>query len=153
MQRVPANSGVNILRRQILHVSLSLHVSNNRLTSANSFLVLFFNMMEQSVGTFCGSFTKSASLALGQCGRPMPELGEFVIAHHAKIQQMGGSADEINRLLTAVKLAAKVVNREINKAGLTDILGSTACVNVQGEQQQKLDVFANMTFMEVKRVL
>lgn len=89
--------------------------------------------------------------SLGQYGRPMPELGEFVIAHHTKIQQMGGSADEINRLLTAIKLAAKVVNREINKAGLTDILGSAANINVQGEQQQKLDVFANITFMEALR--
>ena len=53
------------------------------------------------------------------------------------------------RLLTAIKLAAKVVNREINKAGLTDILGSALKMNVQGETQQKLDLFANMHFKQV----
>jgi len=44
-----------------------------------------------------------------------------------------------------------VVNREINKAGLADILGAIGTENVQGEQQQKLDVMANDTFMRALR--
>eukprot|EP00922_Rhytidocystis_sp_ex-Travisia-forbesii_P059633 GHVS01088421.1.p1 GENE.GHVS01088421.1~~GHVS01088421.1.p1 ORF type:complete len:415 (+),score=89.80 GHVS01088421.1:131-1246(+) len=80
---------------------------------------------------------------------PIPELGEFIIATN-KGNTTGNSIespDEMNRLLTAIKLAAKVVNREINKAGLADILGAAGCENVQGEQQQKLDVFANEKFI------
>lgn len=55
------------------------------------------------------------------------------------------------RLLTAIKLAAKVVNREINMAGLVDILGAAGNQNVQGEDQQKLDVFANKKFIQVRQ--
>ncbi|MFZ6043802.1 fructose-bisphosphatase class I, partial [Vibrio natriegens] len=49
-------------------------------------------------------------------------------------------------LLGSIKLAAKIVNREINKAGLVDITGSIGGQNVQGEEQQKLDVYANDKF-------
>ena len=55
----------------------------------------------------------------------------------------------MHRLLTAIKLAAKVVNREINMAGLVDILGAAGNQNIQGEDQQKLDVFANRKFIQV----
>eukprot|EP00922_Rhytidocystis_sp_ex-Travisia-forbesii_P059634 GHVS01088422.1.p1 GENE.GHVS01088422.1~~GHVS01088422.1.p1 ORF type:complete len:384 (+),score=50.01 GHVS01088422.1:57-1154(+) len=81
--------------------------------------------------------------------RPIPELGEFIIATKRGSAEGNSieSPDEMNRLLTAIKLAAKVVNREINKAGLADILGAAGCENVQGEQQQKLDVFANEKFI------
>ncbi|MDA9287149.1 class 1 fructose-bisphosphatase, partial [Schleiferiaceae bacterium] len=58
---------------------------------------------------------------------------------------------ELSQLLTSIRLAAKVVNREINKAGLADILGAIGTENVQGEQQQKLDVMANDTFMRALR--
>lgn len=46
-------------------------------------------------------------------------------------------------LLGDIALAAKVISREVNKAGLVDILGSADDENVHGEEQQKLDVFAN----------
>ena len=49
-------------------------------------------------------------------------------------------------MLSSIRLAAKVVNREINKAGLADIIGSIGAENVQGEVQQKLDVYANERF-------
>ena len=54
-------------------------------------------------------------------------------------------------MLTSIRLAAKVVNREINKAGLVDILGAIGRENIQGEAQQKLDVIANDTFMRALR--
>lgn len=47
-----------------------------------------------------------------------------------------------------ISLAAKIVNREVNKAGLVDILGLTGSVNVQGEEVQKLDEFANQQFID-----
>jgi len=46
-------------------------------------------------------------------------------------------------LLQDIALAAKVISREVNKAGLVDILGSTEDENVHGEEVQKLDAFAN----------
>lgn len=52
---------------------------------------------------------------------------------------------ELSNLLYDVCLAAKIISRQVRRAGLTDILGSTASTNVQGELQAKLDVFANET--------
>lgn len=72
-------------------------------------------------------------------------LAEFIIERQAEFT---GATGELSRLLTAIRLAAKIVNREVNKAGLVDILGAMGQENIQGEQQQKLDVFANDTFMQ-----
>jgi fructose-1,6-bisphosphatase I len=51
-------------------------------------------------------------------------------------------------LLNELIVAAKVISREVNKAGLVDILGSTGKINVQEEMVQKLDVFANQVIIE-----
>ncbi len=51
-------------------------------------------------------------------------------------------------LLNELVVAAKVISREVNKAGLADILGATGKVNVQGEQVQKLDQFSNQVVIE-----
>ena len=68
-------------------------------------------------------------------------LSEFVVERQADFPYAKG---ELSRLLSAIRLAAKIVNREVNKAGLIDdILGSAGNENVQGETQQKLDVYAN----------
>lgn len=50
-------------------------------------------------------------------------------------------------MLHHVGIAAKKVNREVNKAGLVDMLGRAGAENIQGEDQQKLDVYANETFI------
>jgi len=72
-------------------------------------------------------------------------LGEFIISRQGDFPFATG---ELSSLLSALRLAAKVVNREVNKAGLAnDILGATANKNIQGEVQQKLDVYANDQFM------
>ncbi|MGH9259556.1 MAG: class 1 fructose-bisphosphatase, partial [Acidimicrobiales bacterium] len=52
---------------------------------------------------------------------------------------------ELSNLLYDLCLAAKIISRHVRRAGLTDVLGDHGAVNVQGEQQQKLDVFANET--------
>lgn len=52
---------------------------------------------------------------------------------------------ELSNLLYDMCLAAKIISRQVRRAGLSDILGSTATTNVQGELQAKLDVFANET--------
>lgn len=56
----------------------------------------------------------------------------------------GGFTNLLNELV----VAAKVISREVNKAGLADILGATGKINVQGEQVQKLDDFANHVIIE-----
>lgn len=76
-------------------------------------------------------------------------LGEFVIDRQTDFQYATG---ELSRLLSAIRLAARIVNREVNKAGLVDILGETGVENIQGETQQKLDVFADEKFLEAIRV-
>ena len=53
---------------------------------------------------------------------------------------------ELSQLLRDIALAAKIVNREINRAGLGNIIGTFGQVNVQGEEQQNLDVIANIRF-------
>ncbi|MFA4869865.1 MAG: class 1 fructose-bisphosphatase [Pedobacter sp.] len=71
-------------------------------------------------------------------------LGQFIIEKQADFSYAKG---ELSRLLRDIGIAAKIVNREVNKAGLVDILGSAGTVNIQGEGQQKLDVFANTQFI------
>lgn len=70
-------------------------------------------------------------------------LGEFIIEKQHDYPHASG---ELSSLLSSVRLAAKIVNCEINKAGLGDITGSMTKENIQGELQQKLDVFANEKF-------
>ncbi|SHL78390.1 class 1 fructose-bisphosphatase [Hymenobacter psychrotolerans] len=54
---------------------------------------------------------------------------------------------ELSQLLRDIALAGKIVNREVNRAGLTSIIGGMGQQNVQGEAQQKLDVEANIRFI------
>lgn len=72
-------------------------------------------------------------------------LGEFIIENQAEFKYSSG---ELSRLINSIRLAAKVVNHEVNKAGLVDILGAAGDTNIQGEDQQKLDVFANEAFIK-----
>jgi fructose-1,6-bisphosphatase I len=54
---------------------------------------------------------------------------------------------ELTGILNQIALAAKIVSREVNKAGLAEVLGFTGKENVQGEQVRKLDEFANDVFI------
>lgn len=60
--------------------------------------------------------------------------------------QFAYASGELSQLLRDIALASKVVNREVNKAGLIDIMGSAGSQNTAGDQQQKLDVLANIRF-------
>lgn len=73
-------------------------------------------------------------------------LGEFIIEHQSSFKYSSG---ELSRLINSIRLAAKVVNYEVNKAGLVDILGTAGDINVQGESQQKLDLYANDKFIQM----
>lgn len=71
-------------------------------------------------------------------------LDEFIIRRQADFPYATG---ELSRLLRNIALASKIVNREVNKAGLVDVLGTTGNTNVQGEEVKKLDILANKTFI------
>lgn len=78
-------------------------------------------------------------------------LQEFVVARQA---DFAGATGDLSRLLTDIGTAAKMVNRHVNSAGLSGILGKhksngSTSTNVQGEAQQKLDVYADDTFIRV----
>ncbi|AHE98407.1 fructose-1,6-bisphosphatase [Thioalkalivibrio paradoxus ARh 1] len=73
----------------------------------------------------------------------MVTLNEFIINRQAEHPEARG---DLSRLLHHIGVAAKIVNKKINKAGLVDILGEAGGINVQGEDVQKLDVFANDHF-------
>ena len=73
-------------------------------------------------------------------------LGEFIID---KQQDFPGSSGEFSKLLSAIRLASKIVSNQVNKAGLlSHIVGAAGSDNIQGEAQQKLDVYANNQFIK-----
>lgn len=71
-------------------------------------------------------------------------LGEFIIENQKDFPYAKG---ELSALLSSIRLAGKLVNEQINKAGLAEILGKMGRQNVQGESQAKLDVMANDVFI------
>lgn len=72
-------------------------------------------------------------------------LGEFIIKDQDAFPYATG---ELSALLSSLRLATKVVNAQINKSGLVEgIIGNVGSTNVQGEEQQKLDVYANKIFI------
>lgn len=71
-------------------------------------------------------------------------LGQFIIERQSEFPYAKG---ELSRLLRDIGIASKIVNREVNKAGLIGILGDANTHNIHGETQKKLDVFANEQFI------
>ena len=73
-------------------------------------------------------------------------MDEFTIQETRKFPQATG---ELSALLRDLGLAGKIINKQVRKAGLGDILGAHGATNVQGEEQMKLDVFANETLINI----
>ncbi len=63
-------------------------------------------------------------------------------------QRCCASSPDLAELLNAVALSGKLINSEIRRAGLTDLLGLNGDNNVQGEAQMKMDLFANERLKE-----
>ncbi len=72
-------------------------------------------------------------------------LGEFIIGNQDDFLYSSG---ELSRLINSIRLAAKTVNHKVNKAGLVDIVGAAGGINNHGEDQQKLDVYADQIFIK-----
>lgn len=78
--------------------------------------------------------------------RHLMTLDEFTVY---QTRQFSHATGEMSTLLRDIGLACKFINKQVNKAGLVDILGAHGAVNVQGEEQMKLDVFANDVLINV----
>ncbi len=63
-----------------------------------------------------------------------------------KEDEFSSATGELSQLLRDIALAGKIINKEVNKSGLLDITGQYGEKNVQGEDQQKLDVVADIRF-------
>jgi fructose-1,6-bisphosphatase I len=72
-------------------------------------------------------------------------MRQITVIEHLLVHQKASvmATGRFTRLLNELILAAKIISREVNKAGLVDVLGFTGEVNVQGEQVKKLDEYAN----------
>ena len=87
-------------------------------------------------------------------GSPEGELGTFKTLEQFIIERQDAfphSTGAFSRLLRDISLAAKIVNRDMRRAGLIDIYGSTGTTNVQGEVQQKMDALAHREFVQALR--
>jgi fructose-1,6-bisphosphatase I len=73
-------------------------------------------------------------------------LNEFVVQQQNAFPYAKG---DLTRLLGHIVIAARIVNREVNMAGLADILGETGKENIQGEDVKELDDFANEQFKTI----
>ena len=73
-------------------------------------------------------------------------MDEFTIQETRKFPQATG---ELSTLLRDIGLAGKIINKQVRRAGLEDILGKHGATNVQGEEQMKLDVYANDTMINI----
>ncbi|HAY88755.1 MAG TPA: class 1 fructose-bisphosphatase [Bacteroidetes bacterium] len=70
-------------------------------------------------------------------------LSQFIADQQSKHPEASG---DLSKIFRDIKFAAKIVNRDVRKAGLVDVLGAHGTVNVQGEEVKKLDMLANEEF-------
>ena len=73
-------------------------------------------------------------------------MDEFTIQETRKFPQATG---DLSAILRDIGLAGKIINKQVRKAGLVDILGKHGATNVQGEEQMKLDIYANETLINI----
>lgn len=98
-----------------------------------------FSTMQNTINN-----TYSTSIETSRIAQPIGTALDRFIKNHQS--QFAFASGELSQLLRDIALASKVVNREVNKAGLIDIMGAAGSLNTGGEQQQKLDVLANIRF-------
>lgn len=80
----------------------------------------------------------------------MGNKGTTLVCHLLMEEEvLAGATGKFIALLTQIGLAAKIISRELNQAGLVNQLGYTGEVNIQGEKVKKLDQWANEVFVEI----
>lgn len=77
--------------------------------------------------------------------KPLITLNEFIFQNQKDFSQASG---ELSGLLRDIGLAAKIISREVNRAGLTDIMGIVGSENASGDSVQKLDVMADKLLIQ-----
>jgi fructose-1,6-bisphosphatase I len=80
--------------------------------------------------------------------RKLITLDEFTIQQTRTFPKATG---ELSALLRDISLACKLINKQVNKAGLVDIIGKFGATNVQGEEQMKLDIYSDEMLINVLR--
>lgn len=75
----------------------------------------------------------------------LTNLSRFLLEEQRKFPSATG---DFTLILEQIAFAAKIIGREVNKAGIVSILGKTDGINFHGEEQQKLDVFANQKMIQ-----
>ncbi|MCB0345818.1 MAG: class 1 fructose-bisphosphatase [Bdellovibrionales bacterium] len=70
-------------------------------------------------------------------------LTDFIFAEQMK---HAGASGTFSNVLLSIALGTKIVSRGVNRAGMWDMHGAAGSTNVQGEQVQKLDVYADKVF-------
>jgi fructose-1,6-bisphosphatase I len=80
--------------------------------------------------------------------RKLITLDEFTIQQTRTFPNATG---ELSALLRDISLACKLINKQVNKAGLVDIIGKFGATNVQGEEQMKLDIYSDEMLINVLR--
>jgi fructose-1,6-bisphosphatase I len=76
--------------------------------------------------------------------RPIITVQQYILREQ---QNFPGVSGEFSWLLSGITLATKMIQAKVRRAGLSDILGAEATVNVQGEVQQRLDLYANSALL------
>ena len=71
-------------------------------------------------------------------------LDRFLMETH---QATPGATGQFVNLMQSIALSGKMISSRVNRAGLAGMLGGTGDVNIQGEFVQKLDRYANDTFI------
>lgn len=75
-------------------------------------------------------------------------MDEFTIQ---QTREFPNATGKLSTILRDIGIACKIINEKVNKAGLMDVLGVHGAINIQGEEQQKLDVLANDVLINVLR--
>jgi len=114
----------------------------NRGFSPSHQKIRFFKLRIINSFAFCFIFTENQHDFIMAAFRVLT-LNEVIIQKQSAFPYAKG---ELSRLLSHIGLAAKIVHKQVNKAGLVNILGEANKINVQGESQQKLDVYADDVF-------
>jgi fructose-1,6-bisphosphatase I len=76
--------------------------------------------------------------------RPIVTIQSHILQQQARYPEATG---DLSWILSAISISAKMIAAQVRRARLEDVLGSAGEHNVQGEQQQKLDVIANDILM------
>jgi fructose-1,6-bisphosphatase I len=80
--------------------------------------------------------------------RKLITLDEFTIQQTREFPKATG---ELSGLLRDISLGCKLINKQVNKAGLVDVIGKYGATNIQGEEQMKLDVYSDEMLINVLR--